>query len=105
AAFGGSEELVERDAELADDRVQRAHGRLGLPRLDLRDEAGRDLEPAGQLAQRQAAALALRPQARAERVLAICRRAGRSGLDPAHLNSENTVSSGKGAASAAASTS
>ena len=51
---GDREHLVERDAELAHDRVQRPHRRLDLRRLDLRDEARRDLQPPRQLAQAQA---------------------------------------------------
>src|SRR5262245_43262551 len=40
----GLEDLVERDAELADDGVERPDGRLDPPRLDLGDEARRHLE-------------------------------------------------------------
>src|SRR5207244_12327671 len=62
----GREHLVERNAELADDRVERPHGWLRLARLDLRDEARRDLQPAGELAQGQPAAVPLLAQPRAE---------------------------------------
>src|SRR4029453_15668840 len=44
------EDVVERDAELADDRKRAAHRRLGLTGLDLRDQARRNPEPACQLA-------------------------------------------------------
>src|SRR6185437_4584794 len=48
------EDLVEREPELADDRVERANRGLDLSGLDLRDEARRDLEAACELAQAQA---------------------------------------------------
>jgi hypothetical protein len=38
------EDVVERDTELGDDRVERADRRLRLIRLDLRDQACRDAE-------------------------------------------------------------
>src|SRR4029079_19666004 len=56
-----AEELIQRHAELADDRVQRAHGRARLARLDLRDRARRDSQTPGQLAQAQPTLLAMRP--------------------------------------------
>ena len=37
-------QVVQRDAELADERVERGDRGLGLARLDLRDEAGRDAD-------------------------------------------------------------
>ena len=43
------QQLVERDVELVGDRVERADRRVGAPGLDLRDQAGRDAEPLGQL--------------------------------------------------------
>ena len=48
--------LVHRDAELRRQRVERAHGRADLARLDLRDRAGREVEPARELAQADALA-------------------------------------------------
>ena len=65
-ASAGREELVERHAELADDRVERSHGRLDLSGLDLGDEARRDVEAPRQLAQAQPAVGALLAKALAE---------------------------------------
>src|SRR5687767_2714847 len=45
-----SEDVVDRDAELGHDPVERAHGRLGLAALDLRDHAGRQSDPSGEFA-------------------------------------------------------
>src|SRR5262245_2950646 len=104
-AAGRREQLVERDAQLGDDRVERPHRRLRLAGLDLGHEARRDLEPASELAQAQATPLALDAQARAECVLAGLNLLG-DALAAAHpLNSLNSAGSGNGAASAAASTS
>ena len=47
------EQVVDRDLELGGDRIQRADRGLGASGLDLRDQAGRDADPAGQLAQRE----------------------------------------------------
>ena len=61
-ARAGAKHVVERDAELADHRVERADRRLDLARLDLRDEARRDVEPARELPQAEPALRALLPQ-------------------------------------------
>jgi hypothetical protein len=60
------EHVVERHAELGHDGVQGADRRLGLPRLDLGDQARRDAEPARELALADPGRLALLPQARAD---------------------------------------
>src|SRR5207302_218463 len=54
-------DIVERDAELADHRIERPHRRLDLSGLDLRHEARGDVESARELAQAQAAFGALAP--------------------------------------------
>jgi hypothetical protein len=46
----GAEQEVQRRAQLGSQRVQHAHRRGGQPPLDLRDEAGRALGPAGEFA-------------------------------------------------------
>src|SRR5205085_10491585 len=62
ALLAAAEELVEGDAELADDRVQRAHGRARLSGLDLREGARRDAQPACELAEAEASRFPVRPQ-------------------------------------------
>ena len=52
------QQLVERDAELVRDRVQRADRRLGAAGLDLGDEARRHADDLGQPAQAEPARLA-----------------------------------------------
>ena len=54
------EQLVERDAQLADDPVESAHGRTRAAGLDLGQRAGGDLQAASELAQAESLALALR---------------------------------------------
>ena len=60
------EEVAHAEAELADERVERAHAGVDLVALDLRDEAGGDADAAGELAEAEAELLALRAQARAD---------------------------------------
>ena len=60
------EHLVDRDPELRHERVERAHRRLHLARLDLRDRARRELEPAGELAQAEPTAAPNRAKPRPE---------------------------------------
>ena len=64
------EQLVERQAELGDDGIERVHGRSRTARLDLGDEARRDLEALGQPADAQAAGEASRSEAVAHRGIA-----------------------------------
>jgi len=52
------QQLVERHVELGGDRVERAHGRVRAPGLDLGDQARRHPEAVGEDAQGQAARLA-----------------------------------------------
>ena len=64
------EQLVERQSELGDDGIERVHGRSCTARLDLGDEARRDLEALGQPADAQAAGEASRSEAVAHRGIA-----------------------------------
>ena len=60
------EDLVEGDPQLRDDGVQRADGGLGLSRFDLRDQARRHAEPAGELSLTDVGALALLAEPRTD---------------------------------------
>ena len=57
--LGVPEDLAHRHAELGHERVQRAHRRVDTVELDLRDEARRDAHAACELAEADAARLAL----------------------------------------------
>ena len=69
-------DLVHRQLELADHREQGVDGRLRLAGLDLRDQARRYAEPAGQLAQSDVLLLARSPQAMAGSSRRRCRSPG-----------------------------
>src|SRR5205085_12134104 len=62
------EQLVERDTELADDRIRRAHRGARAARLDLRQRARRDPDAIGELAQGEVLSLALLAQTAADLV-------------------------------------
>ena len=60
--------LVDADPELRGERVERPHRGLDLARLDLRDRAGRDVQPSRELAHAQPAGEPDGPQPRTEAV-------------------------------------